>query len=64
MLIAVTPSWAPAPVPLSPQDADKSRADVPSSSPHAGQLRLLKGIDGVFRPSILTALMGASGADK
>ncbi|KAL4419611.1 hypothetical protein ABPG77_001665 [Micractinium sp. CCAP 211/92] len=50
-------------VPL-PPDADKLRADVPSSGPHSGQLRLLKGIDGVFRPSVLTALMGASGADK
>ncbi|KAL4447582.1 hypothetical protein ABPG75_004801 [Micractinium tetrahymenae] len=48
-------------VPL-PPDADKERADVPSAGPHAGNLRLLKGIDGVFRPAILTALMGASGA--
>jgi hypothetical protein len=35
---------------------------VPSSGPHAGNLRLLKGINGVFRPHVLTALMGASGA--
>lgn len=50
-------------VPL-PPDADRERADIPSSGPHAGQLRLLKGIDGAFRPAILTALMGASGAGK
>jgi predicted ABC-type transport system involved in lysophospholipase L1 biosynthesis ATPase subunit len=28
----------------------------------SGELKLLKGIYGVFRPGILTALMGASGA--
>ena len=32
--------------------------------PHAGQLLLLKGITGSFRPRVLTALMGASGAGK
>lgn len=32
--------------------------------PHAGQLMLLKGITGCFRPGVLTALMGASGAGK
>ena len=32
--------------------------------PHAGQLLLLKGITGSFRPGVLTALMGASGAGK
>lgn len=32
--------------------------------PHAGQLLLLKGISGSFRPGVLTALMGASGAGK
>ncbi|GAB4822452.1 hypothetical protein N2152v2_009498 [Parachlorella kessleri] len=31
---------------------------------HAGQLLLLKGITGSFRPGVLTALMGASGAGK
>jgi ABC-type transport system involved in cytochrome bd biosynthesis fused ATPase/permease subunit len=29
-----------------------------------GELELLKGIYGVFRPGVLTALMGASGAGK
>lgn len=47
-----------------PKSADIDRAAVPSSGPHAGQLRLLKNIDGVFRPHVLTALMGASGAGK
>ncbi|KAL4440309.1 hypothetical protein ABPG75_003310 [Micractinium tetrahymenae] len=32
--------------------------------PHAGRLLLLKGITGSFRPGVLTALMGASGAGK
>ena len=32
--------------------------------PHTGQLLLLKGITGSFRPRVLTALMGASGAGK
>ena len=32
--------------------------------PHASQLLLLKGISGAFRPGVLTALMGASGAGK
>jgi ABC-type transport system involved in cytochrome bd biosynthesis fused ATPase/permease subunit len=30
----------------------------------SGELALLKGIYGVFRPGVLTALMGASGAGK
>ena len=35
----------------------------PSEDPlHAGELLLLKGITGSFRPGVLTALMGASGA--
>ncbi|EFN59136.1 hypothetical protein CHLNCDRAFT_137957 [Chlorella variabilis] len=50
-------------VPL-PPDADPQRADVPASGPHQGALRLLRGIHGVFRPHVLTALMGASGAGK
>ncbi len=29
-----------------------------------GELELLKGITGAFRPGVLTALMGASGAGK
>ena len=37
---------------------------TPSEGPHAGQLLLLKGITGSFRPRVLTALMGASGAGK
>ena len=28
------------------------------------EITLLKGIDGTFRPGVLTALMGASGAGK
>ena len=32
--------------------------------PGGGELELLKGIYGVFRPGVLTALMGASGAGK
>lgn len=43
------------------QDAGAAAAD-PSAA--AGQLQLLKGINGAFRPNILTALMGASGAGK
>lgn len=50
-------------VPL-PKDADATPDSVPSSGSHAGQLRLLRGISGVFRPGVLTALMGASGAGK
>ena len=30
----------------------------------SGELQLLKDISGVFRPGVLTALMGASGAGK
>jgi len=47
-------------VPL-PKDADVAGSTL-SSGPHAGMLRLLKGINGAFRPGVLTALMGASGA--
>jgi hypothetical protein len=47
---------------LALQDADSSKADVGGEGAHAGQLRLLKSITGVFRPGVLTALMGASGA--
>lgn len=46
------------------QDADRARADVPAEGPHASSLRLLRGIGGVFRPYVLTALMGASGAGE
>jgi ABC-type multidrug transport system ATPase subunit len=35
-----------------------------NEGPHAGQLMLLKGITGSFRPKVLTALMGASGAGE
>lgn len=35
-----------------------------SVSPHAGRLLLLRGVTGCFRPGVLTALMGASGAGK
>lgn len=30
----------------------------------AGELELLRGVSGVFKPGVLTALMGASGAGK
>lgn len=36
---------------------------VPDPSGH-GELELLRGVYGVFRPGVLTALMGASGAGK
>lgn len=32
--------------------------------PLAGELQLLAGVSGSFRPGVLTALMGASGAGK
>lgn len=38
------------------------RAAAVSEGPHAGQLRLLDSIDGAFKPHVLCALMGASGA--
>ncbi|KAL6781025.1 hypothetical protein ACKKBG_A09460 [Auxenochlorella protothecoides x Auxenochlorella symbiontica] len=50
-------------VPL-PKDIDRGKADTGGEGPHAGQLRLLKNINGAFRPHVLTALMGASGAGK
>ncbi|KAL6781800.1 hypothetical protein ACKKBF_B09460 [Auxenochlorella protothecoides x Auxenochlorella symbiontica] len=50
-------------VPL-PKDLDRGKADTGGEGPHAGQLRLLKNINGAFRPHVLTALMGASGAGK
>jgi ABC-type multidrug transport system ATPase subunit/ABC-type multidrug transport system permease subunit len=50
-------------VPLPPgTEADPD--EVPQSGPHANQLLLLRNIDGVFRPFVLTALMGATGAGK
>ena len=39
-------------------------ADDDASDPHAGRLLLLRGISGSFRPGVLTALMGSSGAGK
>jgi hypothetical protein len=33
-----------------------------TEGPHAGQLRLLDRISGAFKPRMLCALMGASGA--
>ena len=50
-------------VPL-PPDTEAGPDEVPQSGPHAGQLRLLQNIDGVFRPFVLTALMGATGSGK
>lgn len=50
-------------VPL-PPDTEAGPDEVPQSGPHAGKLRLLDNINGVFRPYVLTALMGATGAGK
>ncbi|KAK2077910.1 hypothetical protein QBZ16_003778 [Prototheca wickerhamii] len=48
-----------------PKDVDPAKANDPGAEgQHVGKLRLLKNIDGVFRPHVLTALMGASGAGK
>lgn len=47
-----------------PRDTDTSKVDVPVKGPHAGQLRLLYKVSSVFRPQVLCALMGASGAGK
>lgn len=48
-----------------PKDAEDLRpTDTKVEGPHAHQLQLLRGINGVFQPNILTALMGASGAGK
>ena len=47
-----------------PKSADRSKLDIPSEGPHVGQLRLLYQVSGVFRPQVLCALMGASGAGK
>ncbi len=47
---------------LALQEADASKNDA--TGEHAGQLQLLKNISGAFRPGVLTALMGASGAGK
>lgn len=44
------------------QDFDVPESDP--SDPHSGRLLLLKGITGSFRPKVLTALMGSSGAGK
>lgn len=37
---------------------------VPNPDGTSSELELLKGVSGVFRPGVLTALMGASGAGK
>ncbi|KAK2076468.1 hypothetical protein QBZ16_000993 [Prototheca wickerhamii] len=47
-----------------PKGMDISAADVPQEGEHSNALRLLSGINGVFKPGVLTALMGASGAGK
>lgn len=41
-----------------------AKSGTDTADPHAGQLLLLKGITGSFRPGVLTALMGSSGAGK
>ncbi|KAL4433696.1 hypothetical protein ABPG75_000137 [Micractinium tetrahymenae] len=46
-----------------PKDAPRDESNT-GEGEHAGQLVLLKGITGSFRPGVLTALMGASGAGK
>ena len=48
-----------------PKDATRNENNTGSADgPHANNLILLKGITGSFRPGVLTALMGASGAGK
>ncbi|KAK9861986.1 hypothetical protein WJX84_003567 [Apatococcus fuscideae] len=42
----------------------KRRAQPTGEGPSEKELELLKGITGAFRPGVLTALMGASGAGK
>lgn len=49
-------------VPL-PEDVSPSD-DIPREGPHTHHLMLLHHVSGVFRPGVLTALMGASGAGK
>lgn len=62
-------SWpgplAPSPSRMPPQDWEPEPASTNDpTSPHAGRLLLLRGISGTFRPGVLSALMGASGAGK
>jgi ABC-type multidrug transport system ATPase subunit len=54
---------APAPATSHLQGFADATASQPDD-PHAGRLLLLKGISGAFRPGVLTALMGSSGAGK
>lgn len=52
------------PTPPTLQGYEAKSGGDPSGDPHAGRLLLLKGITGSFRPGVLTALMGSSGAGK
>ncbi|KAL4420059.1 hypothetical protein ABPG77_007498, partial [Micractinium sp. CCAP 211/92] len=47
-----------------PKDMARPEGGGDGEGPHSGRLLLLKGITGSFRPGVLTALMGASGAGK
>lgn len=49
--------------PYTAQDAERHEGNTGDAA-HANQLLLLRGITGSFRPGVLTALMGASGAGK
>ena len=53
-----------APTPPTVQGYEAKSGGDPGGDPHAGRLLLLKGITGSFRPGVLTALMGSSGAGK
>ena len=65
-LTTITPPPAmhnsPPPPTPPPQGAVKDEAQSTSEGPHADRLVLLRNISGSFRPGVLTALMGASGA--
>ena len=65
---------APAPPRFSNHPAASSHSPRPpwvqgcearsEEGPHSGRLQLLRGVSSAFRPGVLTALMGASGAGK
>jgi len=46
------------------KDTPSTDHRIAKDGPHAGQLQLLHHVSGSFRPGVLTALMGASGAGK
>ena len=47
-----------------PAAAQQGKAASPNEASNPREIELLKGISGVFRPGVLTALMGASGAGR